>query len=170
MSIALNCSIVVFSKNYLPLSRINIRKAINLLVLGKAEPLVLEIGDTKSWWVRSPSLHLQVTEYIRLLDVAPERLWKVPAVNRRSVLKRDSYTCQYCGRTSRLTIDHVIPRSRGGVHSWENVVAACEPCNNRKSNRTPEEAGMPLAYPPKAPIHPAVAFAQRFWERQDTSA
>jgi 5-methylcytosine-specific restriction endonuclease McrA len=68
------------------------------------------------------------------------------------VLARDCYLCQYCGRGSRaLTVDHVMPRSRGGDTSWENVVAACVPCNRRKGARLPQEAGMRLMHRPLAP-------------------
>jgi 5-methylcytosine-specific restriction endonuclease McrA len=81
-------------------------------------------------------------------------------------LRRDNHTCQYCGNTKNLTIDHVIPRAKGGLNIWENVVIACEPCNNRKGNRTPHEANMTLRTKPKAPMHPTVAFAEQFWRSQ----
>jgi len=73
-------------------------------------------------------------------------------ITRKAVLARDSYTCQYCGRESTgLTVDHVVPRSRGGQSVWDNIVAACAPCNRRKGNRLPEEAQMPLRSVPKPP-------------------
>lgn len=158
-------SVVVFSKNYLPLSRVNIKRAIVLLVTDQAEPL--DFGNLKTWQVRSPSLVIEVPEQIRLKSVNPERFWKVPPVNRREVLKRDHHACQYCGSTKKLTLDHVLPRSRGGLHTWDNVVTACETCNGRKSDRTPQEAGMVLRIKPKAPIHPTVAFAEQFWKTQE---
>ena len=157
-------SVVVFSKNYLPLARINIKRAVVLLVTGQAESV--DFGTTKRWEVRSPSVVLQVPEHIRLKFSNPERHWKVPPVNRREVLKRDSYTCQYCGSTKHLTLDHVIPRSKGGQHTWDNVVTACSKCNSIKGDRLPHEAGMVLKHKPKAPIHPAVAFAEQFWSAQ----
>jgi 5-methylcytosine-specific restriction endonuclease McrA len=157
-------SVVVFSKNYLPLARINIKRAVVLLVTGQAESL--DFNSTTFWEVRSPSIVLQVPEHIRLTVGNPERHWKVPPVNRREVLKRDSHTCQYCGTSKRLTLDHVIPRSKGGQHTWDNVVTACEKCNSIKSDRLPHEAGMVLKTKPKAPIHPAVAFAEQFWSAQ----
>ena len=83
-------SVVVFSKNYLPLARINIKRAIVLLVTGQAESL--NFGTTKQWEVRSPSVVLQVPEHIRLRVGNPERHWKVPPVNRREVLRRDNHT------------------------------------------------------------------------------
>lgn len=159
-------SVVVFSKNYLPLARINIKRAVVLLVTGQAESLELDFNSTKLWQVRSQAVVLQVPEHIRLTVGNPERHWKVPPVNRREVLKRDSHACQYCGSSKRLTLDHVIPRSKGGQHSWDNVVTACERCNQTKSDRLPHEAGMVLKNKPKAPIHPAVAFAEQFWNTQ----
>jgi 5-methylcytosine-specific restriction endonuclease McrA len=157
-------SVVVFSKNYLPIARINIKRAIVLLVTGQAESV--NFGTTKLWEVRSPNVVLQVPEQIRLTVGNPERHWKVPPVNRREVLKRDNHICQYCGSTKHLTLDHVIPRSKGGQHTWDNVVTACERCNSIKSDRLLHEAGMVLKTKLKAPIHPAVAFAEQFWNAQ----
>jgi 5-methylcytosine-specific restriction endonuclease McrA len=159
-------SVVVFSKNYLPVSRVNIKRAIALLVMGKAEPL--DFGG-KGYSVHSPSLVLFVPEQIRLTMADTERVWKVPPVNRREVLRRDKHACQYCGSTKQLTLDHVIPRSKGGKHSWDNVVIACEQCNSRKGDRTPHQAGMTLRTTPKPPMHPAVTFAEQFWREQQVN-
>ncbi|WP_071517982.1 HNH endonuclease [Geitlerinema sp. PCC 9228] len=159
-------SVVVFSANYLPLTRINIKRAIVLLLAGKAEPVHFMSSATTTWTVHAPSLVLQVPEYIRLTTSNRDRLWKAPSVSRREVLKRDRHTCQYCGSTKHLTVDHVLPRSRGGTDTWENVVTACTTCNGRKGNRTPEEAKMPLRTQPKAPVHPVLAFAEEFWRHQ----
>lgn len=74
------------------------------------------------------------------------------SLSRSNVLHRDAYTCQYCGvRRNNLTLDHVLPRCRGGADSWENLVAACHACNERKGDRLPSEAGMPLAKQPTRP-------------------
>lgn len=155
-------SVVVFSQNYLPISRINVKRAIVLLVTDKAEPL--EFTDNLAGWhVHAPSVVLWVPEHIRLKMAGIERIWKVPPVNRREVLRRDNHACQYCGSRKQLTLDHVVPRSKGGTHTWDNVVAACSPCNARKGDRIPHDAGMKLKTQPKAPIHPAVAFAEQFW-------
>ncbi|MFW9258193.1 HNH endonuclease [Nostoc sp. CALU 546] len=154
-------SVVVFSQNYLPLCRINIKRAIVLLVTNKAQPL----GFTTEggWQVHSASLVIDVPKHIRLTITSNERMWKVPPVNRREVLRRDHHSCQYCGSSKHLTLDHVMPRSKGGSHTWDNVVAACERCNSRKGDRTLFEAGMQLHTKPKAPIHPAISFAEQFW-------
>ncbi|MCD8487512.1 HNH endonuclease [Kamptonema cortianum] len=156
--------VVVFSKNYLPLARINLKRAVVLLVTGQAESL--ELSNTQQWEIRSPSIVLQISEHIRLTTGNPERHWKVPAVSRREVFRRDRYTCQYCGATKHLTLDHVIPRSKGGTHTWDNVVTACEKCNSTKSDRLLHETGMTLKSKPKAPMHPAVAFVEQFWKEQ----
>ncbi len=157
-------AVVVFSKNYLPLARINLRRAAVLLVTGQAESL--EFSSNRQWEIRSPSVVLQVPEHIRLISSNPERHWKVPPVSRREVLRRDSHTCQYCGSGKRLTLDHVIPRSKGGQHTWNNVVAACESCNSKKGDRLPQEIGMIPRNKPKAPVHPAIAFSDQFWKTQ----
>lgn len=167
VSQVLEQSVVVFSKNYLPIGKVNLRRAIQLLIAGKAEPLNLTTQTNNTGWlVRSPSIVIVVPHYIRLTIASVERIWKVPPVNRREVLRRDNHACQYCGSHKHLTLDHVIPVSKGGLHTWDNVVTACEQCNQRKSDRTPPEAGMPLRTKPKAPMHPTVAFAEQFWRTE----
>ena len=101
--------------------------------------------------VHSARRTLNVPSVIRLLEYR-----RIPhqtrALSRKNILMRDRYTCQYCHKTlpsGEMTLDHVIPRSRAGETTWENLVACCHPCNNRKGSRTPEEAGMKLARPPR---------------------
>mgnify|MGYP001793998320 CR=1 FL=1 len=158
--------IVVFSCSYLPLARVNIKRAITLLVAGHAEPL--ELDNHPGWVVRSPSVVLQVPMHIRLTRSDPKRQWKLPPVSRREVFRRDNHTCQYCGSKKRLTLDHVLPRSKGGLHTWENVTTACAPCNSRKGDRLLRDTGMTLRSIPKAPVHPAISFAEQFWKEQET--
>lgn len=87
-------------------------------------------------------------------------------LSRKNIIRRDGYCCQYCGtKTHELTIDHVIPKSRGGTDSWENLVSACKICNNKKGNRTPEEAGMPLIARPRKPNH--ILFIKHFVDKID---
>jgi len=104
--------------------------------------------------IRTQWLALKVPEVITLTKY--DRLpIKVVAFSRRNVFKRDSYMCQYCGcrpGSEELTIDHVVPRSRGGLSSWTNCVLACVDCNTRKANRTPDQARMPLLHKPTRPI------------------
>lgn len=122
----LSQSVIVFSKNYLPMARINIKRAVVLLVTGRAEPVSLmngqgtQLRSASATICRSPSVILQVPEQIRLRIGNTERLWKVPPVSRREVLS-DNHTCQYCGSTKHLTLDHVIPRSQGGTHNWPTL-------------------------------------------------
>jgi 5-methylcytosine-specific restriction endonuclease McrA len=113
--------------------------------------------------LRSERLTLPLPLVIRLVTyVRIPRHWRLP-VSRRGVLARDSYTCQYCGAQpgrAQLTVDHVLPRSQGGGKSWENLVAACGPCNRRKGGRRPEEAGMRLMTRPAAPRYVVLAFVE----------
>ena len=144
------------------------QRAVTLLVTGKAQ--TLDLFEQTYWEIRSPSIVVQVTPQIRLTVNSGDRIWKVPPVNRREILRRDKHQCQYCGSRRHLTLDHVIPRSKGGKHTWDNVVAACETCNGRKGDRTLQGAGMVLKTIPKAPIHPAIAFAEQFWHSHPTTA
>jgi 5-methylcytosine-specific restriction endonuclease McrA len=165
-SSVLNNSVVVFSTNYLPMARINIRRAITLLISGRAEPLDLQ--DTKLvWTLRSPSVAIEVPHHIRLRTTTAERLWKLPSVSRRELLRRDGHRCQYCGSARQLTIDHVIPRSKGGTHTWDNVAIACETCNHKKGDKYLSDTAMVLKTKPKAPMHPTVAFAEQFWQSRE---
>jgi 5-methylcytosine-specific restriction endonuclease McrA len=150
------------------MAEINLQRAAVLLVTDRAVPLSLsERNQDPVWQMRSPSRILNIPEHIRLVYGGSDRIWKTPPVNRREVLRRDRHTCQYCGSQKQLTLDHVIPRSWGGQHSWDNVVAACSPCNARKGAQSPELANMTLARKPKAPLHPVVAFAEQFWKEHE---
>src|SRR5688572_1184555 len=135
--------VLVLNQNYEPLNVCNARRAIVLIDLGKAE--VLEVDGLV---YRSPSREIRVPSVIRL-----QRLVKRPRpkvrLTRREVFVRDQYTCQYCGLTAKdLTVDHVIPRHRGGTHIWTNVVSACQNCNHRKGGRSLDEAQMKLKIAP----------------------
>lgn len=156
--------IVLFSKNYLPIARINLKRAACLLVSNRAEPLEF---DGKQWKLRSPQFILVIPEHIRMTQGNVERIWKVPPVNRREVLRRDGNRCQYCGSKRDLTLDHIIPRSKGGQHTWENVVTACAPCNGRKGSQLLEATPMSLTRVPRAPKHPVIAFAEQFWKESN---
>jgi len=138
-------NVLVLNATYEPLSVVSTRRATCLVLADKAE--VIEADDEM---MRSPSLALPVPLVVRLRYMvrAPRR--RVAVLSRRAVFARDDHRCQYCGGHAD-SIDHVIPRSRGGGHEWENLVAACRPCNLTKRDRTPEEAGMRLQRPCSAP-------------------
>jgi len=146
--------VLVLNATYEPLNVVSVRRAVLLLLKEKAE--VVEAAEA---WLRSETTALQVPLVIRLVYyVRIPRRFALP-LSRRTVLARDHYTCQYCGDQpgkANLTIDHVIPRSRGGETRWENVTTACGPCNRQKGNRTPEEAGMPLLRRPGRPRYLAL--------------
>lgn len=139
--------VLVLSNAYQPLYTCGLEKAIALLYVGKA----VSVKDSEEV-VRSPSVTMKVPMAIRLLvNVVVHRYYETLRPTRQAIFKRDRHTCQYCGAHGELTIDHVMPRSRGGEDTWENLVAACYRCNNKKGDRRPDEARMPLASTPRAP-------------------
>jgi 5-methylcytosine-specific restriction endonuclease McrA len=141
-----NLPVLVLNQSYEPLNVCRVRRAVILLDRGKAE--MLENG---TGFIHSASNTFPVPSVIRL-----GRMIKRPRPQRKltrlEIFHRDQYTCQYCGKQShQLTLDHVIPRYRGGEHVWENVVSACITCNRRKAGKTPQEAGMKLTHQPAPP-------------------
>jgi 5-methylcytosine-specific restriction endonuclease McrA len=154
--VAAMTSVLVLNATYEPLNVVSLRRAVVLLLKDKAE--ILEAADQE---IRSAGYSLPIPLVIRLVYYVrvPRRL-SIP-VSRRTVLMRDRYTCQYCGSQpskANLTIDHVIPKVRGGSTSWENVVCACKACNLRKGARTPEEANMHLRSQPGPPRYVALVW------------
>jgi 5-methylcytosine-specific restriction endonuclease McrA len=99
--------------------------------------------------VRSPSMEFQLPSVVSLKTYIDQD--RSPAFTRFNVFLRDGFTCQYCGQAGELTFDHVVPRSHGGRTTWENIVAACPPCNLRKGGRTPAQAAMPIRHAPRRP-------------------
>lgn len=138
-------SALVLNATYEPLSVVPARRALCLVLAGKAE--VIHENDVL---VRSATLTLRSPAVIRLRYFVRAPFRRRTALSRRAVFIRDGHRCQYCGDAAD-SIDHVIPRSRGGRNAWDNVTAACRPCNLRKRDRTPEEAGMRLASVPQVP-------------------
>lgn len=139
--------VLVLSNTYQPLYTCGVEKAITLLYLGKA----VSVKDSEQT-VRSPSIVMRVPLAIRLLVKAVfVRVYENMRPTRQAIFRRDNHTCQYCGSKQNLTLDHVMPRARGGKDTWENLVTACVTCNNRKGDRRPEELGLVLAKVPKAP-------------------
>lgn len=155
--------VLVLNQNYEPLSVCPAKRAIVLVVLGKAE--IVEPRDER---VRSVFRTFVVPSIVRLITY----VWmptKGIILSRKNIIKRDGHRCQYCGTTKGpLTVDHVIPRHRGGEDTWENLVCACQSCNNRKGDRTIEQANMRLMRLPKQPtrihfIRDFIGVADQSW-------
>jgi len=139
--------VLVLNASYEPLNVCTVRRAHVLVFKGKAE-VVEELGKP----LRSAAESFVWPHVIRLLSYVRVPKSVQRKISRRALFARDGWRCQYCGTDSgKLTLDHVVPRSRGGESSWENVVTSCAPCNLRKGNRMLEEVGMRLHAPPRAP-------------------
>jgi 5-methylcytosine-specific restriction endonuclease McrA len=135
--------VLVLNASYEPLNITSWRRAIVLLLKGKAESLEHN-GQFICPDLPFPSV-IRLRQYIRVP-------YKEIPLTRRNILERDRHTCQYCNyKGEHLTLDHVTPRSRGGGDTWENLVAACVRCNVHKGNRTPKEADMVLRTSPRRP-------------------
>lgn len=138
----------VLNASYMPLGATKLKRALDLVIRGEA---VIEEAD-ESRLVRHANGEYKYPLVIRML-----RMIKVPIVyaekafSRRGVLERDKFKCGYCAGVA-TTHDHIVPKSRGGGDTWMNAISACFGCNNKKDNRTPEEANMPLLFQPSVPM------------------
>lgn len=142
---------LLLNASYEPLRVLEWTDAIRMIFLDKVD--VLE--EHPHLEVRSVSTMMRVPSVLKLRSYVNFRHGG-PKFNRKSVYERDNYICQYCLRKfafSFLTYDHVIPKSKGGPKSWENIVTSCKKCNNKKGDRTPEEAGMELIRQPYRPTY-----------------
>jgi 5-methylcytosine-specific restriction endonuclease McrA len=139
--------VLVLNATYEPINVCTVRRAAVLLLKEKAE-----IIEHSEWELHSASMTLPRPMVIRLVRyVLVPRDTHRRKITRRAVFARDNWTCQYCGSRSNLTVDHVVPRSRGGPSSWENIVASCAPCNRRKGDRLASQVGMHLRREPRTP-------------------
>ena len=137
--------VLVLNASYEPLNITTWRRAMVMMFKGKAESLELDTSREIRRGTHVPTV-IRLRQYVHV----PFR--QLP-LTRRNLLQRDHHTCQYCGaRDQPLSVDHVLPRSRGGTDTWENVTTACLSCNVRKGNRTPKEAAMPLHRAPHRPL------------------
>ena len=142
----INLPVLVLNQSYEPLTICRARRAVVLIYDGKAEMLENGVG-----FIHTVNNSFPLPSVIRLAYMV-KRPYRERKLTRFEIFNRDRFTCQYCGKETRqLTIDHIIPRYRGGQHTWENVVSACVPCNRRKAGRTPQEARMKLIRPPSYP-------------------
>lgn len=154
---------LVLNATYEPLCVVSARRAVVLVLAEKAD--VLHDSDEE---MRSERLALKVPSVIRLRYFVKVPFRRRSALNRRAVFARDGGRCQYCGSTAE-SIDHVVPRAKGGTHTWENVVAACRPCNTAKRDRLLSETSMVLRRRPSVPreltwITVAVGTIPPHWE------
>lgn len=142
----MNTAVLVLNQNYEPLNVCNVRRAIVLVFDGKAE--VLESHDAT---LKTPTRAFPSPSVIRMVYLIHRPRPRVK-LTRREIFIRDHWTCQYCGRQAGdLTIDHIVPKSKGGPHAWDNLVSACKPCNHRKGGKSLGEARMRLKHPPAEP-------------------
>ncbi len=138
--------VLVLNSNYEPLNICNIRRAVALMLSGKAD--IVQEGAQPVQILKGP----MVAPSVLKMRYQVRRPMPQLRLSRHSVLARDNFTCQYCGvRGKDLTIDHVHPRWSGGPHTWDNLVACCRKCNLKKADKTPQQAHMKLARKPKRP-------------------
>jgi 5-methylcytosine-specific restriction endonuclease McrA len=159
--------VLVLNRSWIAIHIASVRRALTLLYVGSAhavhpaeyslhrfdEWLALSQNGLGGRYIHTPTLRVRVPEVVLLRQFNGFLRHEV-RFTRQSLLERDNHVCQYCGKhfpRSQLTIDHVVPQSRGGEDSWENLTVACLKCNVRKGNRTPHEAGMPLLRKPRKP-------------------
>ncbi len=146
--------VLLLNVNFEPLHACNMRRAIALIMTHKAEVVVNGRG-----FIRTSSRELEAPSVIRLRYMVKRPRPRL-ALSKREILRRDNFTCQYCGKKStNLTIDHVLPRHMGGKHSWENLAAACPACNRRKGGNMMEQVGMALL---RTPFEPTPSAEYRF--------
>lgn len=148
---------LVLNASYEALCIVSSRRALILTLIGKAEMVHAGAGR-----FHAETVSFAVPSIVRLLHYVKVPYHAGTALNRRAVFVRDGGRCQYCNNAAE-SIDHVVPRSRGGTHTWENVVAACRPCNSRKRDRLLEETTFILRRPPSQP-------RQRVWMLTSTGA
>jgi len=159
----MHAPVLVLNANFEPINVCSTRRAIGLILNGKANLVLNGRGE-----IRTVSRTYPRPSVIRL-----EKMVKRPRprirLTKREVLRRDNYTCQYCGqRAAYLTVDHILPRRLGGQHSWENLVAACPSCNHRKGGRTLEQAQMRLLHlPAEPPTSAQYLFGRHMGENQE---
>ncbi len=150
----MNGSVLVLNQNFEPLNICNLKRAFVLLWLGKAEVVRYDSGQ-----LHSVSEAYEIPTVVRLSHFVRRPLPQLK-LSRKGVFARDKHVCQYCGHTGgELTLDHIVPRDRGGTNDWDNLVCCCLKCNNKKGNRMPTEAKMLLRKKPRKPKYvPYIAY------------
>ncbi|MBL7996300.1 HNH endonuclease [bacterium] len=152
---SLSGHVLVLNQNYEPMTICHVKKAIVLIFLGKAE--IIEVIEGQA--IRSVRSSFPFPSIVRIYAYIHKKN-KGIMLSRKNILKRDGFECQYCGsKTHSMTVDHIMPKVRGGKDTWENMITACIHCNNRKGDMTPEEAQMRLMTNPRKPHH--LSFIQK---------
>jgi 5-methylcytosine-specific restriction endonuclease McrA len=144
---AMGGRVLVLNATYEPINVCTIRRAVVLVLKAKAE--LVERGRSELHSEHSTVARPVVIRLVTYVNVPRDAHRR--KITRRAVFARDGWACQYCGSRSNLTVDHVIPRSKGGTSNWENIVASCAPCNRRKGDRLPRQAGMDPRRAPRTP-------------------
>jgi 5-methylcytosine-specific restriction endonuclease McrA len=161
--LSLSGKVLILNQSYEPVGICSPKKALVLLILSKAEM----VAERKNRVVRTVNKTFPFPSVIKLNSYVRVPFKKVE-LSRKNILRRDGHQCQYCGKTGQdMTIDHIIPKSKGGQETWENLVTACNRCNNRKGNTTPEDAGLVLISKPRKPNH--IIFMKQFVGRFEDS-
>ena len=138
---------LVLNYSYEPLQFCSAKRAIVMVLSGRAEFL-----ESDGYIIRSPTTTFRLPAVIRVLNIVKRTRRKGISFSKKNILRRDNFTCQYCGcNENALTVDHILPKSRGGKSNWKNVVVACKPCNLMKGDLTPDEKGMRLSKKPSKP-------------------
>lgn len=137
--------VLVLNSDYTPINITSVYRGFTLVLKGRAE--ILKSSDNPI--ITSAKTFLRPT-IIRLLNYVKYRAHKLK-INRHRLFKRDGHECVYCGSKRNLTVDHIIPKSKGGQNTWMNLVTSCFSCNTRKGDRTPEQAGMKMNFKPYEP-------------------
>jgi 5-methylcytosine-specific restriction endonuclease McrA len=159
----MHAPVLVLNANFEPLNVCDTRRALGLILTGKADLVVNGRGV-----IRTVSQEIPRPSVIRLESMV-QRPRPSVKLTRREIFRRDNYTCQYCGRRSgEMTVDHVLPRHLGGEHVWTNVVTACPACNHQKGGRRLEESGMKLIrFPQEPPSSALYIFGRHLIENAD---
>jgi 5-methylcytosine-specific restriction endonuclease McrA len=145
----LQLPVLLLNQNYEPLTILKLKRAITLMILGKVDTIENEDGKI----LHAISLTYRVPSVIRLRYYVRIKRKEI-SLTKKNVIKRDNHQCQYCGkRTGLMTADHILPKSLGGEESWENLVCACQECNNRKGDHSLKQSGMHLMRKPKRPSY-----------------
>lgn len=155
----MNAPVLVLNANFEPINVCNMRRAVGLLLTGKADMVMNGRG-----YIKTVQQLIPMPSVIRLEQMVHRPRPRVK-MTRREIFRRDNYTCQYCGRnTGDLTLDHIQPRHLGGEHTWTNVVAACPACNHRKGGRKLNEVNMVLL---RIPVEPPASATYLFGRHMD---